>query len=97
MDLGRKAGYGSAPMSVSPDQIRARILAALPGAEIDVRDTNGGGDHFAATVLSSAFDGLGQVDRHRRVYAALGELMRDGIHALALTTLTPAERHRKVP
>jgi stress-induced morphogen len=76
------------------DEIASRIGAALPGAEISVQDTTGGGDHWAATVVSDAFAGKPLLQRHRMVYAALGELMHARIHALALTTDTPAERQR---
>jgi len=82
-------------MSISPEDIRARIRAALPDAEVAVTDTTGGGDHFSATVVSAAFAGHGAVDRHRLVYAALGEAMRGPIHALALVTKTPEEYQRK--
>lgn len=82
-------------MSISPDEIGARIRGALPGAEVSVTDTTGGGDHFAATVVSAAFAGKGLVDRHRLVYAALGDAMRGPIHALGLTTLTPDEHEQK--
>jgi stress-induced morphogen len=83
---------------VTPDDIRARIRAALPDADVSVTDTTGGGDHFAATVISSAFAGKGPVDRHRLVYAALGETIigpTAPIHALALTTATPEESQRR--
>jgi stress-induced morphogen len=79
-------------VAITPDEIRARIRAALPDAEVRVTDTTGGGDHFAATVVSAAFAGKGPVDRHRLVYAALGDAMRGPIHALALDTLSPDER-----
>jgi stress-induced morphogen len=82
-------------MSIGPDFIRDRIRAALPDAQVTVSDTTGGGDHFAATVVSTAFLGKGPVDRHRMVYAALGDAMRGPIHALALTTETPEEYQRK--
>jgi stress-induced morphogen len=82
-------------MPISPDDIRALIRAALPDAEIAVSDTTGGGDHYAATVVSTAFVGKGPVDRHRLVYAALGDAMRGPIHALALVTETPEEYQRK--
>jgi stress-induced morphogen len=82
-------------MPITPDAIRDRILAALPGATVDVRDTTGGGDHFAALVVSPAFEGKSLVDRHRAVYAALGEAMRVDVHALALDTFTPAERDKQ--
>jgi stress-induced morphogen len=80
-------------MAIALDDIRALIRAALPDAEVTVADTTGGGDHFAATVVSTAFAGKGPVDRHRLVYAALGDAMRGPIHALALVTETPDE-HR---
>jgi stress-induced morphogen len=83
---------------MTPDDIKSRIQTALPDAEVSVTDTTGGGDHFSATVVSSAFSNKGLVDRHRLVYAALGEAMRGShapIHALALTTETPEEYRRK--
>ncbi len=83
---------------MTPEDISARIRTALPDAEVRVVDTTGGGDHFQATVVSSAFADKGLIDRHRLVYAALGEVMRGPaapIHALALTTETPEEYRRK--
>jgi stress-induced morphogen len=83
---------------MTPEDISARIRSALPDAEVRVVDTTGGGDHFSATVVSSAFADKGLVERHRLVYAALGEAMRGShapIHALALTTDTPEEYRRK--
>jgi stress-induced morphogen len=82
-------------MPISLEDIRTRIRAALPDAEVAVTDTTGGGDHFAATVVSAQFAGKGPVDRHRLVYAALGDAMRGPIHALALVTATPEEYQRK--
>jgi stress-induced morphogen len=74
------------------DAIKARITAALPDAEVEVRDTTGGGDHFAAKVVSEAFAGRGLVERHQMIYAALGELLSEEIHALSLSTQAPGER-----
>jgi stress-induced morphogen len=74
------------------EDIRSRILAALPDAEVEVRDTTGGGDHFAARVVSPAFAGRGLVERHQMVYQALGELLEREIHALSLSTHAPGER-----
>jgi len=84
-------------MPITPEAVRARILAALPDATVDVRDSTGGGDHFAAVVVAAAFEGQSLVDRHRAIYAALGDAMRADVHALALTTLTPAEQAAKNP
>jgi stress-induced morphogen len=80
---------------MTPEDITARIRTALPDAEVRVVDTTGGGDHFSATVVSSSFADKGLIDRHRLVYAALGDAMRGPIHALALTTETPEEYRRK--
>jgi stress-induced morphogen len=74
------------PVPTTLDAIRERLGAAFPGATIQVRDTTGGDDHFEARVLSSAFAGRRQLERHRMVYAALGELMATRIHALSLVT-----------
>jgi stress-induced morphogen len=83
---------------MTPEDIRARIRQALPDADVSVVDTTGGGDHFDATVVSSVFSGKGPVERHRLVYAALNDAITGPtapIHALALTTATPEEYHRK--
>lgn len=73
---------------VTTESIRASIDAGLPCDRLDV---DGDGHHFAALVVSDAFEGLSRVQRHQRVYAALGDRMREEIHALSMTTLTPAE------
>jgi stress-induced morphogen len=82
-------------MPIDAETIKSRILAALPGAEVAVRDSTGTGDHYQATVVAEAFTGKLLIDRHRLVYAALGEAMKRDIHALALETLTPDERARR--
>jgi len=73
---------------VTPDSIHASIDAGLP---CDVLDVRGDGHHFEALIVSSRFEGLSRVHRHQLVYAALGERMRQEIHALSMRTLTPAE------
>lgn len=78
-------------MGVLGDRIRQCIGANIHDARIDVRDTTGGGDHFEVYVVATAFAGKGLVDRHRMVYAALGDLMKGPVHALALNTVTPEE------
>ncbi len=74
---------------VNPDSIRASIAAGIPCEHLVVEGDDG--HHFAALVVSAAFEGLSRVQRHQRVYAALGERMREEIHALSMTTLAPAE------
>jgi stress-induced morphogen len=78
-------------MPTTAATLHARLIAAFPDGEIEVRDTTGGGDHFAVRVVSSAFDQKGLIERHRMVYAALGEAMHSDVHALALTTDAPNE------
>jgi acid stress-induced BolA-like protein IbaG/YrbA len=57
----------------------------------------GDGAHFQAVIVSSAFDGKSRVARHQVVYGALGDRMREEIHALSMKTLTPAEWHAQSP
>ena len=66
------------------------IKAALPDAKIEIKDLAGDGDHYAATVVSSAFAGKTRVQQHQMVYAALKGNMGGVLHALALTTSAPA-------
>ena len=72
----------------TPAQVRQYIADALPCTHLEVE---GDGRHFFATIVSPAFEGLPRVRRHQRVYSALGERMREEIHALSMKTLTPAE------
>jgi acid stress-induced BolA-like protein IbaG/YrbA len=72
-------------------ELQQMIERGLPGAHVEVRDTTGGGDHFEALVVSEQFEGKGLVERHQVVYAALGDAMRQAVHALVLKTLTPAQ------
>lgn len=50
-----------------------------------------GESHFALTIESAAFAGLSRVERQRRVYAALGDLMRERVHALTIRATAPGE------
>ena len=70
------------------DEVRGFIAANLPCSHLEVE---GDGRHFFATIVSAEFEGLMRVRRHQRVYAALGDRMREQIHALSMKTLTPAE------
>jgi stress-induced morphogen len=71
-------------------EIRAMIEAALPGAEVEVADETGSGDHLRATVSAPQFEGLSRIDQHRLVKAAVKERFADGaIHALTVKTQVP--------
>ena len=71
-----------------PDELKARIEAALPGSTAEVEDWTGGGDHFRATVVAPQFAGLSRIGQHRLVYGVFGAEIGGPIHALALTTKT---------
>jgi acid stress-induced BolA-like protein IbaG/YrbA len=72
----------------TPDEVRDYIAAGLPCTVLQVE---GDGRHFFATIVSPEFEGMSRVRRHQRVYAALGDRMREQIHALSMKTLTPTE------
>jgi acid stress-induced BolA-like protein IbaG/YrbA len=73
---------------VEPRSIEASIRAGLAVTHLEV---SGDGAHFEALVVSPAFAGLARVRRHQLVYAALGDRMREEIHALSMKTLSPEE------
>ena len=76
-------------MPMAAVEIEAAIIAALPGAVVEITDLAGDGDHYAARVVSAAFRGLPRVRQHQAVYAALGGRMGGELHALQLTTVVP--------
>jgi stress-induced morphogen len=67
-------------------EIERFIKEALPDAAVEIRDLAGDGNHYAATVASSAFKGKSRVQQHQMVYASLKGRMGGELHALALTT-----------
>ena len=73
----------------SAEDIRQRIEASIPGAQADVEDYTGGGDHFRATVTAPAFEGRSRIEQHRLVYEVFGAEIGGAIHALSLKTQTP--------
>lgn len=75
-------------MPMAATDIERMIRAALPDADIEIKDLAGDGDHYAARVVSAAFKGKSRVQQHQMVYAAFGGQMGDALHALALTTAT---------
>ncbi len=73
---------------VTPDSIKQGIEAGLACERVEVI---GDGQHFQALIVSGAFAGKSRVQRHQLVYRALGDRMREEIHALSMQTLTPEE------
>lgn len=80
-------------MAMAAVDIESLIRATFPDALITITDLAGDGNHYAAEITDASFVGKNQVQQHRAVYAALKGKM-DGahgeLHALALTTKTPA-------
>jgi stress-induced morphogen len=71
-------------------EIESMIAAALPGAEVEVIDETGAGDHLRATVTAPQFEGLSRLDQHRLVKGAVKARFDDGtIHALSVKTEVP--------
>ncbi|MEO0798276.1 MAG: BolA family transcriptional regulator [Pseudomonadota bacterium] len=76
-------------MPMDQTEIERLIKDALPDAEVVIKDLAGDGDHYAAHVVSAAFEGKSRVQQHQMVYAALQGRMGGILHALALTTAVP--------
>ena len=74
----------------SAQELRTRIEEALPGAEVAVVDTTGGGDHFRAEIVSDRFEGLTRIQQHKLIYDVFGDEVGGAIHALSIKTQTPA-------
>lgn len=88
-------------MSVA-DAMREKLSATFAPKELEVVDDSmrhaghsgsrpGGETHFNVRIVSVAFEGVSRVERQRQVYAALAEELKGRVHALSVTTLTPAE------
>lgn len=75
-------------MSTTPELIHSYISAGLECTHLQVE---GDGQHFTAVIVSPSFAGKRPIQRHQLVYAALGDRMREEIHALSMKTLTPDE------
>lgn len=88
-------------MNDRASRIRQKITDALSPLECEVEDESAlhaghagaasGGGHYRLRLVSSRFEGLGRLARHRLVYDCLSDMMHQEIHALAVVALTPAE------
>lgn len=73
---------------VTPEQVKKYIA---DGLDCDHVEVSGDGAHFEAVIVSAAFSGKNKVQQHQIVYKALGDRMREEIHALSMQTLTPEQ------
>ena len=76
-------------MAMEPGKIEELIREGIPGAEVEIMDLRGDGDHYAAHVISVAFEGKSRVEQHRMVYEALQGKIGEELHALAIQTAVP--------
>lgn len=76
-------------MAMDADHIQELIRQGIPDAVVEITDLRGDGDHYAAHIISSTFEGLSRVQQHQKVYAALQGRMGNELHALAIQTSTP--------
>ena len=73
---------------VTPEQVRSYIQDSLTCDHVEVV---GDGQHFEAVIVSPEFRGKTRVQQHQAVYRALGDRMREEIHALSMSTMTPED------
>lgn len=76
-------------MAMNAHDIEVLIKAALPDAQVSIRDLAGDGDHYSAEVVSESFRGKTRVQQHKMVYDSLQGNMGGQLHALALQTSAP--------
>ena len=76
-------------MAMSATEIERMIKEAIPGAQVQISDLRGDGDHYAALVKAPSFKGKSRVQQHQMVYDALRGKMGGALHALALQTSVP--------
>jgi stress-induced morphogen len=82
-------------MPMLQQDIERLIKAAIPDAEVTIRDLAGDGDHYAARVVSRTFEGLSRIKQHQAIYAALGGRVGGELHALQLETAVPQTENSK--
>lgn len=81
---------------IEPTELEAILRAAFPDASVlTLQDLTGTKDHYQATIVAPAFEGLSRIKQHQAVYRALGDLMKGPVHALALNTAAPSAHKGK--
>ena len=74
---------------MTSEELQSIISTGLPCEHIEL---SGDGQHWYATIVSSSFEGLRLIQRHKQVYATLGgRIHTNEVHALSMKTFTPAE------
>ena len=78
-------------MPMDADILKQLILDGIPDSTVEIEDLRGDGDHYAAHVVSPAFEGKTRVQQHKMVHAALKGKMGTELHALAIQTSVPTD------
>ena len=78
-------------MAMEAAELERLIREGIPDAKVTIEDLRGDGDHYAAYVVSAAFEGKSRVQQHQMVYQALQGQMGNELHALGLQTGTPED------
>ena len=73
------------------EDLRTMLETAFPGDQIQLTSPMEDDNHFQLVVVSPQFEGKSMVQQHQLVYRAVGDAMREAVHALALRTFTPAQ------
>ena len=73
-------------MAMDLKEIENLIKEAMPDAKVEIQDLAGDGNHYSATVISSAFNGKSKIEQHKIIYNSLKGKMGNELHALALKT-----------
>lgn len=86
---------------MTTETIRKRLNDALKPEQLDIIDNSAahaghagaqsGGGHYHVTIVSGAFENKSLVQRHQLIYQALGDMMKQQIHALGINAMTPSE------
>ena len=76
-------------MIVTAEDIKEWIEQNLDESEVEI---SGDGRHFGAVIVCTGFVGKTRIQQHQMVYGALGDRMKDDIHALSMRTMTPEDR-----
>jgi stress-induced morphogen len=77
---------------ITPDVLTEYVRKTMPDATVTVSDRTGTMNHLKVVVISASFAGKNLLDRHRMIYQALDDPMKDGrIHALEITAKTTDE------
>lgn len=80
---------------LEPEEVKSMLEAAIPGAEVAVKDLTGTRDHYKVLIVSGAFEGKILLERHQMVNEALKEPLKGPIHALTIEAYTPAQWQAK--